>query len=96
MAIVPHSPRTAADEGRPAHGLGEQDVYGALLDFLVDEASGHEHGDDEAEEGHGDEAEVLHHPALLAQADAASQRPRDDHQQDETMMTARCGRGSSP
>ena len=73
----------AADERHPAHRLGEEHVHGALLDLLVHQAGGDEHGDDQAEAGDGDEAEVLHHAALLAEADAAQPQAGGDHQQGE-------------
>ena len=73
----------AGDERGAAHRLGEEHEDGALLDLLVHEARGDEHGDDEPEEGDRDEPEVLHHPALLAEADAAEPEAAGDHDEGE-------------
>ena len=73
----------AGDESRPADRLREENEDGALLDLLVYQPGGDEHGDDQPEPSDRDEAEVLHHAALLAKADAAQPEAADDHHQRE-------------
>ncbi len=65
-AMVPHRPTNLpAMNAARLTGLEKSTNTVRFSTSLCTRLGGHEHGHDEAEAGHRDEAEVLHHAALL-------------------------------